>query len=134
MAEGRHRASHDQPFVLHRSDEFPQWITKGAQKAAGACDRKNFRFDLESQLFLAEVRCLEPDIVVFQGTTYGTARFKQIRESVERVTEECHVLVHPSNREKGGRRPREVTLPRPCCHQEVLVHAASTNSRLQITI
>ena len=89
---------------------FYKWVTKDAAKTAGSRDRINFRRDLETQLFLDEVRFLEPNVVVFQGAGYDAPSFRSVREYVERVVGEYHVLNHPSSRNR--RRPKDVTLPR----------------------
>ena len=70
---------------------------------------RDFRLT-DAQLFLDEVRLLEPEIVVFQGTTYGTSRFNEVRDFVKCAAGEYHVLEHPSRRR--GRRPKDITLPR----------------------
>ena len=89
---------------------FYKWVTKGAVKTDGPRDRKNFRPDLEIQLFLDEVRVLDPDIVVFQSAEYGKSRFQDVRKRVRDMAGEYHVLEHPSRR--GRRRPKDITLPR----------------------
>lgn len=89
---------------------FHKWVTKGAVKTDGPRDRKNFRPDLETQLFLDEVRLLDPDIVVFQSAEYGKSRFKDVRQRIKDMAGQYHVLEHPSRR--GRRRPKDITLPR----------------------
>ena len=89
---------------------FHKWVTKGAVKTDGPRDRKNFRPDLETQLFLDEVRLLDPDIVVFQSAEYGKFRFKDVRQRIKDMAGQYHVLEHPSRR--GRRRPKDITLPR----------------------
>ncbi len=82
------------PLSFIALTNFYKWVKKGSQSRKS--ERKYFDCKVESQLFLNEVRCLEPDVVVFQSTSYGENKFKAIRESIKCQARECHVLVHPS--------------------------------------
>jgi len=88
---------------------FYKWVTIGRRNKGGGQDRKHVDRDLETALFLQEVRLLAPHVVVFQGAAFDKARFRQVRESIAPEVE-WHVLVHPSWRR--SQRPEHITQPR----------------------
>ena len=90
---------------------FYKWVTKNRRNKGGGQDRKHVDRQLKTELLLEEVRLLAPHIVVFQGADFAKPRFRRIRNSVDRLGVEWHVLLHPSNRERGGRWPKETTRP-----------------------
>ena len=89
---------------------FYKWVTKGRENRAGEKDRTHFDRQVEIALFHEEVCVLQPDIVVFQSTRFAKPKFANTRRFVEGIAD-CYVLVHPSNREGGGRRPQSVVTP-----------------------
>ena len=90
---------------------YYKWVTKGRENRSGGTDRRHF-VDEQAEIDLVheEVRILQPDIVVFQGKRFRKRKFANTRRFVEGFAD-CRVLVHPSNRERGGRRPRNVVTP-----------------------
>ncbi len=90
---------------------FYKWVTKNRGKKGGGQDRTHVDRHLETKLLLEEVRLLAPHVVVFQGAVFAKPRFRRIPSSVDRLGVEWHVLLHPSNRERGGRWPKETTRP-----------------------
>lgn len=89
---------------------FYKWVTIGRRNKGGGQDCTHVDRHLETGLFLQEVRLLAPHVVVFQGADFDKARFRPVRDSVDQLDTEWHVLVHPSWR--GSRRPRDITHPR----------------------
>lgn len=82
---------------------FYKWVTKQKKKLSGGDNRIHFNRDLEIELFRAEVRILEPDVVVFQSATF--------RSSFEEIIPPCrvartYVVNHPSYR--GKKHPAEI--------------------------
>ena len=92
---------------------YYKWVTKGREDRAGEKDRMHFDRQAEIALFHEEVRVLQPDIVVFQSKRFAEPEFANTRRFVEGIAH-CLVLVHPSNRKRGGRRPRSVVTPILC--------------------
>ena len=90
---------------------YYKWVTKGQENRSGEKDRRHF-VDEQAEIDLVheEVRILQPDIVVFQSTRFAKFEFANTRRFVEGIAD-CYVLVHPSNRERGGRRPQNVVTP-----------------------
>lgn len=89
---------------------FYKWVTKNRRNKGGGQDRTHVNRHLEAELFLEEVRLLAPHVVVFQSVKFREPWFQQVRDSI-RPEVEWHVLLHPSNRERGGRWPKETTRP-----------------------
>ena len=87
---------------------FYKWVTKGRTDRGGGQDRVHFNRRFEINLFHEEVRILQPDIVVFQGTDFRKPAFTDTRSFVEGIAD-CYVVRHPAYR--GRRTPRDIVKP-----------------------
>lgn len=87
---------------------FYKWVTKGRTDRGGGQDRVHLARRFEIELVHEEVRILQPDIVVFQGTGFVKPAFTDTLRLVEGIAD-CYVVRHPAHRR--GRTPRDIVQP-----------------------
>ena len=96
---------------------FYKWVTTGGKAMSTTSNRTHFVREREVALLIDEVRCLAPDVVVFQGAEFKQPRFEQLLNTVGEMGADPYVLYHPSRRpnDKLGwhKYPGEVV--RPVC-------------------
>ncbi|MCY3704203.1 MAG: hypothetical protein OXH08_01680 [Gammaproteobacteria bacterium] len=123
----RFRNSRDSCQVLLRKDEglpsenplsylafsnIYKWAWHGAENTLQQKSTQKFLDRTkEVALILDEVRILDPDIVVLQGSRFAHHSFGPVMNEIDRLTGKAYVLVHPSHR--GARHPERITRPLP---------------------
>lgn len=81
------------------------FVTTGRKYKSGGKDRKNFE-DGELEIFLDEVKCFAPDVIILQAIDYIP---KDVYEAVSENAK-TFKLRHPSTRIKGGRIMKEMVI------------------------
>ena len=79
-----------------------KFVTKDRPNRSGDNDRKWIDHDKEFAIFIEEVKCFAPDIIILQAINSMTNEdIEQIKQAVKGVA--VYKLTHPSTRRKGGR-------------------------------
>ncbi|WP_420463850.1 hypothetical protein [Candidatus Palauibacter sp.] len=73
-----------------------KWVTTDGKDMSTTLNRTNFCREREERLLADEVRCLKPDVVVFQGADFQKPQFEWLRSSVHEAGAEWHIPYHPS--------------------------------------
>ena len=78
------------------------FVTVNRKGKSGADDRNWIDHDKEFAIFIEEVKCFAPDIIILQAINSMTNEdIEQIKQAVKGVA--VYKLTHPSTRRKGGR-------------------------------
>ena len=79
-----------------------KFVAVGRKGKSGDQDRNWIDHDKEFAIFIEEVKCFAPDIIILQAINSVTNEdIEQIKQSVKGV--DVYKLTHPSTRRKGGR-------------------------------
>ena len=79
-----------------------KFVTKDRPDRSGDKDRNWIDHDKEFAIFIEEVKCFAPDIIILQAINSMTNEdIEQIKQAVKGVA--VYKLTHPSTRRKGGR-------------------------------
>ena len=79
-----------------------KFVTEDRRNKSGDKDRKWIDHDKEFAIFIEEVKCFAPDIIILQAINSMTNEdIEQIKQAVKGVA--VYKLTHPSTRRKGGR-------------------------------
>ena len=79
-----------------------KFVTVGRKGKSGDQDRNWIDHDKEFAIFIEEVKCFAPDIIILQAINSMTNEdIEQIKQTVKGVA--VYKLTHPSTRRKGGR-------------------------------
>lgn len=79
-----------------------KFVTVGRKGKSGGDDRIWIDHDKEFAIFIEEVKCFAPDIIILQAINSMTNEdIEQIKQAVKGVA--VYKLTHPSTRKKGGR-------------------------------
>ena len=79
-----------------------KFVTVGRKGKSGGDDRNWTDHDKEFAIFIEEVKCFAPDIIILQAINSMTNEdIEQIKQAVKGVA--VYKLTHPSTRRKGGR-------------------------------
>ena len=79
-----------------------KFVTIGRNGKSGGDDRIWIDHDKEFAIFIEEVKCFAPDIIILQAINSMTNEdIEQIKQAVKGVA--VYKLTHPSTRRKGGR-------------------------------
>ncbi|MBE6195123.1 MAG: hypothetical protein E7140_05280 [Rikenellaceae bacterium] len=86
-------------IALTNLHKFVAVVRKGK---SGDQDRNWIDYDKEFAIFIEEVKCFAPDIIILQAiNSVSEAEIEQIKQAVKGVA--VYKLTHPSTRRKGGR-------------------------------
>lgn len=92
-----------------------KFVTVGRKGKSGGDDRIWIDHDNEFSIFIEEVKCFAPDIIILQAINSMTNEdIKQIKQAVKGVA--VYKLTHPSTRKKGGRIVKNLIIT-PLCEQ-----------------
>ena len=91
----------ENPLSYIALTNFFKFVDKGRVFRSGDKNRKFINQELETNLFIDELRILNPNIIVFQG--YRPSEL--ILNELKKFTTTIYQAAHPSNRKKGGRQP-----------------------------
>ena len=79
-----------------------KFVTVGREGKSGGDDRIWIDHDKEFAIFIEEVKCFAPDIIILQAINSMTNEdIEQIKQAVKGVA--VYKLTHPSTRKRGGR-------------------------------
>ena len=79
-----------------------KFVTVGRKGKSGGDDRIWIDHDKEFAIFIEEVKCFAPDIIILQAINSMTNEdIEQIKQAVKGIA--VYKLTHPSTRKKGGR-------------------------------
>lgn len=79
-----------------------KFVTVDRKGKSGDEDRNWIDHDKEFAIFIEEVKCFAPDIIILQAiNSISEAEIEQIKQAVKGVA--VYKLTHPSTRRKGGR-------------------------------
>ena len=94
----------ENPLSYIAFTNYHKFVTMGRTHRAGGKDRAFINKKVEEQLFAAEVKALNPEIIVLQGEQFSTPYNKVFN----RIVQNCRLFIgpHPSGRKGHVRRPR----------------------------
>jgi len=97
----RHHRIDQNPLDYVSLTNFFKFVDVNREIRSGDKNRKFTNKNVENQLFIDEVKILNPSIIIFQGNCPTDSILSELRQ----LNIELYKATHPSNRKLGGRQP-----------------------------